>query len=47
MVNFYVYNIINGNKKWTDVPRLWKEKVKQTLIEQGYTLNEDGTVTGA
>ena len=45
MVNFYVYRIKNGLKKWTDVPPLWNEKVKEELVTQGYVLNEDGTVT--
>ena len=44
MVNFYVYRIKNGLKKWTDVQSLWQEKVKVELVAQGYALNEDGTV---
>ena len=45
MVNFYVYRVKNGLKKWTDVPTLWREKVKDELISQGYVLNDDGTVS--
>ena len=45
MVNFYVYRIKNGLKEWTVVPDLWKEKVKDELVTQGYVLNEDGTVS--
>ena len=45
MVNFYVYRIKNGLKKWMDVPSLWRKKVKDELIEQGYVLNDDGTVS--
>ena len=45
MVDFYVYRITNGLKKWTDVPSLWNQKVQDKLIEDGYTLNDDGTVT--
>ena len=45
MVNFYVYKVVNGTKKWTDVPKLWNKKVQQQLIEEGYILNDDGTVT--
>ena len=45
MVDFYVYRIKNGLKKWTDVPSLWQEKVKEELVAQGYALNEDGTVS--
>ena len=44
MVNFYVYRITNELKKWTDVPALWKQKVMDKLVEDGYTLNEDGSV---
>ena len=43
MVNFYVYRVKNGLKKWTYVPTLWREEVKKELVEQGYVLNEDGT----
>lgn len=45
MVDFFYRRVINGVKKWTDVPKLWKEQVKQMLVENGYILNEDGTVT--
>ena len=45
MVNFYVYRIKEGKKLWTAVPKLWRDDVKAKLIEEGYTLNEDGTVS--
>ena len=45
MINFYVYRVKNGIKKWTDVRTLWQEKVKDELVAQGYVLNEDGTVS--
>ena len=45
MVNFYVYRVKSGLKKWTDVPTLWREEVKNGLVAQGYVLNEDGTVS--
>lgn len=45
MVNFYVNKIIRGQYLWTDVPKLWNAKVQAELTKQGYTLNEDGTVT--
>lgn len=45
MVNFYVYRIKSGRKLWTVVPKLWQEDVKAKLIEEGYTLNDDGTVS--
>lgn len=45
MVNFYVYRVKNGFKKWTDVHDLWREEVKKELVAQGYVLNEDGTAS--
>lgn len=45
MVDFYVNRVKNGLKKWTDVPKLWNKKVQEQLIEEGYILNDDGTVT--
>lgn len=47
MVNFYKKMVIRGNKKWTEVPALWNEKVKEALEADGYTLNADGTVSKA
>ena len=45
MVNFYVYRIKAGRKLWTAVPKLWQDEVKLKLIEEDYTLNDDGTVS--
>ena len=45
MVNFYVYRIKSGRKLWTDVPKLWQDEVNAKLLEEGYTLNDDGTVS--
>lgn len=45
MVNFYKKMVIRGNKKWTEVPALWNEKVQIALKADGYILNEDGTVS--
>ena len=45
MVNFYVYRIKNGLKKWTDVPELWIVQVKEKLVSDGYIINEDGEFT--
>ena len=45
MVNFYVYRIKAGRKLWTAVPKLWQDEVNAKLFEEGYTLNEDGTVS--
>ena len=44
MVEFFVFRIKNGLKKWIDVPALWQNNVKEKLISEGYTLNDDGTV---
>ena len=45
MIDFFVYRIKNGLKKWIDVPPLWLDQVKEKLISEGYIINEDGTVT--
>ena len=45
MVNFYVYRIKAGRKLWTVVPKLWQDEVKLKLFKEGYTLNDDGTVS--
>ena len=45
MVKFYEERVINGLKKWTDVPELWNKKVIEKLQKDGYMLNGDGTVT--
>ena len=45
MVNFYVYRIKEGRKLWTAVPKLWQGDVNAKLLEEGYTLNDDGTVS--
>lgn len=45
MVNFYVYRVKHGKKLWTEIRDLWQEDVKTKLIKEGYTLNEDGTVS--
>ena len=45
MVKFYVSRVKKGKKLWTAVPKLWQDDVKAKLIEEGYTLNNDGTVS--
>lgn len=45
MVKFYVRRVILGKKKWTEVPNLWKEEVVAELESEGYTLNDDGTIS--
>ena len=45
MVNFYVFRVKNGLKKWTEVPSMWNKAVQEKLIKDGYILNDDGTVT--
>ena len=45
MTNFYKKMVIRGKKKWQDIPSLWNEEVQEALKADGYTLNEDGTVT--
>ena len=45
MVNFYVYRVKHGKKLWTEIRDLWRDDVKAKLIKEGYTLNDDGTVS--
>lgn len=45
MVNFYVSRVKKGKKLWTEIRYLWQEDVKAKLIKEGYTLNDDGTVS--
>lgn len=45
MVNWYVYKVIDGTKKWNTIPDLWKQKVMDKLVEDGYVLNDDGSVS--
>lgn len=47
MVNFYVYRVKHGKKLWTEIRDLWRDDVKAKLIKDGYTLNDDGTVSKA
>ena len=45
MVRFYVSRVKHGKKLWTEIRDLWWNDVKAKLIEEGYTLNDDGTVS--
>lgn len=45
MVDYYVYNVKRGYKRWTKINKLWQAEVKKRLAEDGYILNDDGTVT--
>jgi hypothetical protein len=45
MVVFYYKRVIQGKKLWIEIPSLWKQDTCDMLEENGYTLNEDGTVT--
>lgn len=45
MVQFYFKRVIQGKKLWTEIPGLWKEDTCAMLTDNGYTLNDDGTVT--
>lgn len=47
MVKFFEERVINGLKKWMNVPELWNAKVIKKLKEDDYVLNEDGTVEKA
>ena len=45
MVNKYYTKIIDGEMYWNKVTSLWNKKVQNALTDNGYVLNEDGTVT--
>lgn len=45
MVIFYVERVKNGMNLWINVPKLWNKKVQTELVAQGYTLNDDGSVS--
>lgn len=45
MIKFYTKRIVSGKMLWTEVPTLWNERVQDALKADGYTLNEDGTVS--
>ena len=46
MVELYIKKIKDDNIDFTldNVPKLWKQKVIKRLIEDGYIVNDDGTV---
>lgn len=46
MVELYLKKIKADDIVFTleDVPKLWRQKVMDKLVEDGYTLNEDGSV---
>ena len=44
MVAIYVRRIKAGKMTLEEVPEKWKQKVMDKLVEDGYTLNEDGSV---
>ena len=47
MVELYLKKIKADDIVFTleAVPALWKQKVMDKLVEDGYTLNEDGSVS--
>lgn len=45
MVQFYYTRVIQGKKLWTEIPKMWKDDVCDMVVENGYILNGDGTVT--
>lgn len=44
MVAIYVRRIKTEKMALEAVPEKWKQKVIDKLVEDGYTLNEDGSV---
>lgn len=45
MAVIYASLIIKGKKTFIEVPDKIKDKVRDELVAQGYTLNDDGTVS--
>ena len=45
MVRFYVSRVKHGKKLWTEIRDLWRDDVKKKLLDEGYILNVDGTVS--
>lgn len=45
MAVIYASLIIKGKKTFIEVPNKIKDEVRNELVAQGYTLNDDGTVT--
>lgn len=45
MAVIYASLIIKGKKTFIEVPDKIKDNVREELVAQGYTLNDDGTVT--
>lgn len=45
MISYYIKKIKDGEMFWFNVPQKWKDKVVEELVNRGYTINDDGTVT--
>ena len=45
MAKIYVYMVIDGLKKWTDIKPKWRDTTCQMLRDMNYILNDDGTVS--
>lgn len=45
MISYYIKKIKDGEMLWFNVPPKWKNKVAEELVNKGYALNDDGTVT--
>jgi hypothetical protein len=45
MAKIYYRMVISGMKKWNEIPKTWRAKAIELLENDGYTLNDDGTVT--
>ena len=45
MVIWYIYQLVNGLLRYTDIKPFWAKKVKPKLDELGYIINEDGTIS--
>jgi hypothetical protein len=45
MAKIYYRMAIAGMKKWNEIPKTWQAKAIELLKNDGYTLNDDGTVS--
>ena len=45
MVNFYIRRLKEGKITMNDVNPRWEKGVREKLAEEGYIVNEDGTIS--
>lgn len=45
MAKIYFRMVIADMKKWNEIPKLWRKQTIELLENDGYVLNDDGTVS--